>query len=405
MDVPVSRSPVADRSFRLLWAGEALALVAEQLLLVTLTLLVLDVAGPGAALGTVLAVAAVPRAVLLPFGGLLADRVSPAAIATGTTWVRAAIIVVLAALVAAGPPPLWAIASLAALLGALDAAYYPASLALLPGVVRKEQLPSANALVQGAESAGDLLGPAIAAGMVAAAGLSGALGAVGALYALAAIALTVLARRVSFAAPPPGEVSAPVFAAIREGLSFAWRDPVVRVILLVLIALNVVVIGPVLIGGAALVDERLGDPEQLGILFAAFGVGSLVGLAAAGGLRPRRRGLVFACALGLLGAGMAALGFAQSLLVACALAAVMGVGGGYLGVVLVAWLQERVPEELRGRVMSLVAFCAVALDPLSYAIAGFGLSAGITPLFVVAGGAVVACALLVVSQPAVRELR
>ncbi len=74
------RGPQADPLFRLLWAGEALASLSEQLFIVCLTLLVLDVAGPGAILGLVLAVAAVPRAVLLLFGGVLADRVAPARI-------------------------------------------------------------------------------------------------------------------------------------------------------------------------------------------------------------------------------------------------------------------------------------------------------------------------------------
>ena len=62
-----------------------------------------------------------------------------------------------------------------------------------------------------------------------------------------------------------------------------------------------------------------------------------------------------------------------------------GRGAGYLGVVLVSWLQERVEPALRGRVMSLVMFCVVALDPVSYALAGALVARSLTLTFVAAG--------------------
>lgn len=359
--------PLADPLFRRLWAGESLAGLSEQLFIVCLTLLVLDIAGPGGALGLVLAVAAVPRALLMPFGGLLADRVAPARIVVVTTWLRAALLALLAVLVATGPPSIAVIAVLAGALGALDAAYYPASLSLLPQVVAPDGLPAANAPVQGAESAGDLLGPALATAAVAAAGLAGAFGAVTALYLVAAALLATFARRLARTRPAISATTEPGGAVrdLREGLAFAWREPVVRTTLIVLVILNVALVGPALVGGAVLAEQRLGGAERLGLVFVGFGVGSLIGLSLAGGRPPRRRGPVLIAGLALLGAGTAALGLAQSLTAAALIAGGMGLGGGYLGVVLTAWLQERVPARLRGRVMSLVALSAVALDPLS----------------------------------------
>lgn len=79
------RGPLADPLFRLLLVGEALASLSEQVFIICLTLLVLDVAGPGAILGLVLAVAAVPRAVLLPIGGGCWPTASPR---PGSWWPR-----------------------------------------------------------------------------------------------------------------------------------------------------------------------------------------------------------------------------------------------------------------------------------------------------------------------------
>jgi len=84
--------------------------------------------------------------------------------------------------------------------------------------------------------------------------------------------------------------------------------------------------------------------------------------------------------------GPAAFGFVAGPTAAIVVAAVIGIGEAYLGVVLIAWLQDRVPEEMRGRVMSLVAFAVVALDPLSFAVAGALLPAGTTVTFTVCGG-------------------
>ena len=407
---PASGGPLRDPLFRRLWAGEVLASAAEALFVVCLVLLVVDVAGAGGTLGLVLAVAAIPRAVLLPFGGLLADRVAPDRIVVAATFARAALLALLAVLVATGPPSIAVIATLAGVLGALDAAYYPAALTLLPKVVNASRLPAANALVQGAESAGDLLGPALAAAAVTVAGLGGALGAVSVLYLLAAIALATVARRLgrTRAARPPSANTASEpqgLAALREGLRYGWHEPVVRIVLIVLAVLNLAIIGPVLVGGAVLAELRFGGAENLGVLFIGFGIGALIGFSAAGSRPPQQRGVVLIAGVAVLGVSTAALGFARSLDAAVAIAAVMGLGQAYLGVVLVAWLQERVPEALRGRVMSLVAFSAVALDPLSYALAGALLPAGLGVLFGVCGALVLACAATILATPSVRSLR
>jgi uncharacterized membrane protein YqjE len=61
--------PLKDRLFRRLFVGEGVALLADQMFLISLTLLVLEVAGPGAQLGSVLAVASIPGALLMLVGG------------------------------------------------------------------------------------------------------------------------------------------------------------------------------------------------------------------------------------------------------------------------------------------------------------------------------------------------
>lgn len=419
---PANPSPVNPRQgsvrgplFGTLWAGQALATISEALFVVILTLLVLDLAGPGPALGLTLAAAALPRALLLLPAGVLVDRSDPAWVALISTWLRTVLLVALVTLVVLGPPPVAVIAVLAALLGALDAAYYPASMAVLPRVVPAAGLARANALLQSAESAGDFFGPLAAAGLVALAGFGGGLGTVTLLYLFAGLALTVFVRRLARATEPVSEPQSDPDAgepdvgqdesglrALREGLSFARTDPIIRLVLLVLVALNVSVLGPVLVGGAVLAEQRLGNASSLGWLLSGFGAGSLLGLLAAGARPIARRGLVLVGGSVLIGVGTGTLGIVDNIPTAVAVLAVVGVGSGYLGVALVAWMQEMVPEHLRGRIMSLVVLATIAFDPLSYALAGLLLPAGLTVLFAICGGLVLLCAAAAFAVPTLR---
>ena len=88
--------PLKDRLFRRLFVGEGVALLADQMFLISLTLLVLEVAGPGAQLGSVLAVASIPGALLMLVGGWVSDRFPPAAVLVVSNAGRAALMAVLA---------------------------------------------------------------------------------------------------------------------------------------------------------------------------------------------------------------------------------------------------------------------------------------------------------------------
>jgi MFS family permease len=399
-------APARRPAFRRIWIGTSAASLAEQLFIITLTLLVLDVAGPGAAIGTVLAIAAVPRAILLPLGGVLSDRVSPALVATVNAGVRTLLLAVLAVLVLSDAAPLWLVAVTAGLLGVLDAAYYPAAMSLLPRVVPRGELPAANSLVQGAESVGDLAMPAAASAGVALFGIGEVLAAIAVMYGVAAVTMLGSLRDTAGAAAAAGAIPRlPAIRALVEGVRFAWSDPVIRVTLMVLVVLNVGVAGPVLVGGAVLAEERFGGAGNLGVLMSGFGAGALAGLLVAGATStPKRRGLVLIATVCGLGVGLGALGQCSSIAVATVAAAAMGVCAGYLGVVLVAWLQERVPLGLQARIMSLVAFAALALDPLSYALAGWLIPAGAELLFGACGALVLLTGLAAAASRMVRAL-
>ncbi|GHB32408.1 hypothetical protein GCM10010331_19020 [Streptomyces xanthochromogenes] len=414
---PTARSlpsePLGDTHLRRLIVGQGLAAVVDALFLIWLTLFVLKLSEPGMTTGFVLVAVALPRAALLLPAGVLVDRVGPARIAAGAAWLRVAVLLALGALVTLTSPSVATVALLSGLLGAADAAYFPAALALLPAVVPTEKLARVNALVQGAESGGDLVGPAVAAGVIAVVGFDATLGGIVVLAALAAVALSMPIRAVrrgerAGGAAGPDEVDGERVSTARAlgaGLRYAWREPVVRGMLAAIALINITVVGPVLVGGAVLADQRLGGAGSLGIVLSGFGAGSLAGSLVAGWRPPARRGWTVVGGVAAIGAGMAGLAAVTDVVAATAVVSLIGLGSAFLGVVVVATLQERVPQRLLGRVLSLVVLATVAFDPFSYLLAGVLVPFGTTTLFLVCGGAVLACAGMVATSPAIRSLR
>src|SRR5262249_33662701 len=92
-------SPLKVRNFRLLWIGEGISLLGDQFYLIALPWLVLQLTGSALALGTIMALASIPRAVFMLVGGALVDRYSPRSVMLASNVARLVLVAVLSALV------------------------------------------------------------------------------------------------------------------------------------------------------------------------------------------------------------------------------------------------------------------------------------------------------------------
>jgi len=391
------RRPFRFRDFRLLFTGETVSVLGDQFHFVALAWLTLQLTGSGLALGSVLMVAAIPRGVFMLVGGALSDRWSPRSLMLVSNAVRAGLVGVIAGLVLTGRIELWHLYLMAAAFGVVDALFYPALNAILPMVVDEAVLAPANAVLQGSQQLAGLVGPAIA-GVVVALVQTGPAFAFDALsFAVAAMALLFVAggRRAT-----GGDRSASprtsLLATIRAGFGYAWADPAVRSLIILTAAFNFAFTGPINVGLPFLADHVLGGGSAtFGLLLSAFGAGSLAGALAAGTIaRIARLGtVVLAIAVGL-GLGLAFIGVAPGVPAALGTLAVMGLGIGFINVHVIAWLQARTPDDMRGRVMSMVMLGSVGLAPVSFALAGVVVDLGAVPLMFAAAGAIVVAASL-----------
>lgn len=397
-------APLKITAFRRLWVGASIAMLADQAFLVSLTWLVLSITGSGAALGVVLAVASVPGIVLMPLGGVLSDKLSPVSVMSSANVVRALLMGALAFLVLTDTIQIWHVYLLAGGLSALDALYYPASMSVVTILVDRDRLKAANALTQGVEQISGILGPALAGLVLALFGLWINLGANAILFLISASIFATVARSVF---PSQGvfdsdeaegtahDESLRTLSALVEGVRYAWGDPVIRTIMMILVGINLAMAGPIYVGGSFLAENRLGGVGAFGTLLAMGGVGSLIGAMIAGSIeRIRRRGLVELVSTAVMGIGVGSLAFVPNLPVAGLLATLIGMTASFLAVVNISWLQERSAPGLTGRVMSLAMFSAIALDPISYVLAGLLVELSLTTVFLAAGSLLLFTALL-----------
>ena len=406
------RSPFAIRDFRLLWIGEAVSALGDQFALIALPWLALLLTGSAFALGTVLAIMAIPRAVLMIVGGAFVDRLSPRRVMLASNAVRFVAVGALGLIVLAGVVELWMLYAFALVFGIADAFFYPAQTAIVPELVEGEQLQAANGITQGTAQFTALIGPVLAGVAIAALG-SSASGA-----SVNGVAMALLLDAVSFVISlatlllikPREEIAGAtegsVIQQIGEGIRFVLRQPALRVVMLLSMGANLLIVGPLDVGLPLLAYSRLPEgAAAFGVILAAFGGGSLIGLLAATvlpALPPARFGTIVLLMLGAAGLALAALVFATTTIVAAVIAVFAGAMIGYTNVSFITWVQRRIPQSLMGRVMSLLVFASVSLVPISMAIAGAAVSISLDGVFLISG---LGFALITVSALLSRNVR
>lgn len=418
-------SPLAvfrSRNFLLLWVGEAISMLGDQFYMIALPWLVLQLTGEALAVGTVLALAAVPRALFMLVGGALVDRFSSRALMLGSNMFRFGLVALLAALVLTNAIELWMLYVMALFFGLADAFFYPAQSAIVPRLVGEKDLASANALVQGVAQLSLFVGPVLAGGLIAlfagnrttigeetVPGLTG----IGFAFAIDAAtflvsAVTLYLIRVSRQQVATKEENEPVLAAIRGILGYVWRDETLRGFFIIVAAVATIVNSLLIVGVPVLADSRYAQgAAAFGLIMSAYGLGSLVGIVLAGALpRPPEGhfGTILLIATGMAGIGLLTMGLASTAVVAALTAMLMGMCLGYVVIQFITWIQLRTPEHMLGRMMSILMFSSQGLVPMGMAVAGALLDVNATVLFIAAGILLVLTTMIAVRSPAMRKL-
>jgi len=398
--IPEALGALRERDFRLFFVGQSISLIGDGMVPVALSFAVLEISDSPSALGLVLAARVLPTVALLLVGGVISDRVPRRRVMIAADVARMLTQAAMAALLLSSAAEVWMLALLAALNGGATAFFAPASTAMVPTVVSVGRLQQANALRGISQSAGFIVGPAIAGVLVATSGPGAALAVDAATFAVSTVFLAFLSVEGRARAP-----AAPFVSEMREGWrEFRSRDWVWGIVLSASVA-NMLA-GGYRVLGPVIAERELGGAAAWATIATAFGIGSLLG-----GVFILRRHVNRPLLVGLLAAPtwvipwvLLAIPVATAIIAVGALVA--GAGLMVFNSLWEATLQEQIPARSLSRVSAYDWLGSLALDPIGVALVG--------PIAVVLGlrTTLLGCAALVavvniwaLTIPGVRRLR
>lgn len=341
--------------YRALWSGQVVSLIGTHMRVVGVAFQVFAITKSTAAVGLVSLAEVLPLIAFSMIGGALADAMDKRRIMVVSQVLLLADSACLAALTLAGSTSLLWIYALVAIGGAVDAVDRPARLAMVPSLVRSDQIPAAVALRQVVFQTTLIAGPALGGLLIA------GLGNVGWLYVVDAatflVALVTLrwvpATKEHLSAEQSTEPRVTV-DAIREGLAYVSREPLILSIFL--IDLVAMIFGMPRAVFPALAERTFSTGATgLGLLYAAVATGGLFGALTTGWVkRVRRRGVAVLVAVAAWGAAITLAGISLfSFPLTLFWLAMAGAADVISAVFRGSMLLEATPKGLLGRVNAL----------------------------------------------------
>jgi MFS family permease len=382
------------RDFRLLFAGAATSLLGDQFTLIATPWLVLQLTKDPMALGIVLALEGIPRALFMLLGGAITDHFSPRVVMLTANIIRFFLTALMAGLVFLGAAQIWMIYLFGLAFGIVAGFAIPAENSIVPLLVKENDLQAGNSLIMGVTQLAGFVGPTVAGILIG--GFSNSnmgvflaftVDAFSFVVSAATLWLIKLGKPQSLSGITTEEES--IWASILTGIKFLWADKPLRLMFLVLMSVNFLLMGPLMVGIPVLADQRLPEGAvAFGLLMSAFAGGNLISYVIAGSLpRPAAAYMnaIMITLIGAFGLVVGLLGFIAYTWVDFALLFLIGLGNGYIAIILFTWIQTRTPKDMLGRMMSLITFSSTGLVPISQALAGIISKWNLTLLFTLSG--------------------
>ncbi|MDR3574117.1 MAG: MFS transporter [Anaerolineaceae bacterium] len=385
---------IQNRNFRLLWAGQGASLLGDQFEMIAAPWLVLKLTHDPLALGFVLALSSIPRAVFMLVGGAVTDRFSERTIMLISDILRLALTTVMTVLIFTNGLQTWMLYAFALHFGLVGGFFNPASSSIVPHIIGKEDLHSANSLIQGTAQMTNFAGPVLAGGMIAVFSSASSVGMEGIAMAFGLDAVSFLVSiltlwKIRLSSTQKNNADSNVLNSIKEGIQFAMQDSSLKVIFILIAAANLFFVGPLYVGMPVLAQQRLeGSAAAFGLIMSAYGAGNVIGILSAGSLPKPKAELLNILIVGLFalfGSALVGFAFVSSTWMAFGMLLVIGTGNGYFAITLITLIQQRTPSNRIGRVMSMVLFANVGLIPISQALSGLIIKYNLPELFIGAG--------------------
>jgi MFS family permease len=395
--------PLRGRDFRILFAAECVSVLGDALWPVAIAFAVLDLTGSASDLGLVLLANFLPRIAFMLAGGVWADRLTPQRMMVASHLARFLSQGLQGYLLVSGHATIGTLIALQVARGTGSAFYRPAATGVVPRLVAREDLQSANALLWLAANASSFLGPAIAGVLVATVGPGWAILGDSASFLVAAVLLATLPREQL----PAATAKQSFWSDLNEGWEAVRSRTWVWASICYFSCFQLVYLSSFSVLGPLVSKNSLGGAPAWAAISSSGAAGAVIGSLAAYRIRPSRP---LFTAFGVAGFGtvpsLLLLAFAEPTPAICAAEVFAGTAIGLSSALWETSLQAGIPTESLSRVASYDTMGSIALRPIGLALVGPLVTyVGTRGTLVGSAVIVVAATLGILSVPAIRRIR
>lgn len=365
---------VRNKNLFIFWVGQLTSRLGSFISYIALLLLVRELTGKNTTTAITGICQAVPGLIFGLWAGAITDRVGKIKIMIITDILRGIASAIIPVCIYFHCLEAWHLYLAAALISVGTAFFQPAEMAIIPDIVKKEDLTSANAIARTTIQIGGIIGPALGALLISVWGPAVAFIVDGATFIISGLSLLLLKIKKE---TKTDEVSRHIIQDIKQGLSLIWQNSPLKAILLCCIAVNFTYYPlPILlpdIAGRKFLDITFMNKAAI---FGGFITALTAGKLAASfmiRLFDHIRHLKFFLYYSnvAIAAAVLIVGVSPLLSVSFIAMAIIGFCGTITEVRIVSYIQTSFSENILGRIFGIILTVAFGTIPLSVFLGGY----------------------------------
>jgi len=355
-------------NFLLLWQGQLISILGDVVYAIALGFWVLAVTGSTGLMGGLMAASTLPRILASPVAGVVVDRFDRRRLMIWMDTVRGAAVVAVAIGAFAGFLQVWMVFVAGIIIGLCGSFFSPAVNSVIPDITDRTKVVQANSVFSMLGTGGNIVGNSVGGVLFQILGAP-------VLFLFNGISYLFSAGSLLFARFPTVVHEQPKlhFATdLKNGLSFVWRIRGLRFLMLTAALLNFFATMAIMLILPFYQKASPRGPVLYGIAMAVFTGGMFLGMALTALVKiPARRRHFWFIVSGLVSmACLIVYPFVRVFPLAVTLLGVAGFANAVLNVFIMAVMQLAVPQNMRGKVFSLMGMIMQGLTPIAFALAG-----------------------------------
>jgi predicted MFS family arabinose efflux permease len=337
------------RDFRLMFIGACVSSIGTWMQILAQAWLVLEITKSPFYLGLDAFLSGIPVFLLSIIGGVVADRVERRRVLLFSQYVQMTSAAILTVLLFFHAVRIWHILCLSFISGTAQSFGGPAYSALIPTLVKKEDMPNAIALNSIQFNLARIIGPAIGGLVFDRMGAKWCFGLNALSFLAPVISLTILTTRYL-----PEKTKESVWSSMKQGFRFIRHQGAIEA--LILLAFLMTALGFPMMTFLPWFAKTVfsGGPWTYSLFLCSSGIGAVVGSLGVAWLgNAEHKGRILLASLVWLGAGIAIFALSKSVALSCAVLFLTGIGMMAVFTNVNSLVQLITPNEMRGRVMSI----------------------------------------------------